>query len=52
MVGTDFFTVEVLTLKGLKTFYVFFLPTLGEQANLFGRSNASSRSGMDGADGA
>src|SRR5213079_1542756 len=22
MVGTDFFTVEVLTLKGLKTFYV------------------------------
>ena len=24
MVGTDFFTVEVLTLKGLKTFYVLF----------------------------
>jgi hypothetical protein len=24
MVGTDFFTVEVLTLKGLKTFYILF----------------------------
>jgi hypothetical protein len=24
MVGTDFFTVEVLTLKGLRTFYVLF----------------------------
>ena len=24
MVGTDFFTMEVLTLKGLKTFYVLF----------------------------
>lgn len=24
MVGTDFFTVEVITLKGLKTFYVLF----------------------------
>ena len=24
MVGTDFFTVEVLTLKGLKTFYLLF----------------------------
>lgn len=28
IVGTDFFTVEVLTLKGLKTYYVLFFPHL------------------------
>jgi predicted phage gp36 major capsid-like protein len=27
MAGTDFFTVEVLTLKGLKTYYVLFFCT-------------------------
>jgi hypothetical protein len=52
MVGTDFFTVEVLTLKGLKTFYVLFFLHLESRRICLCRSNASSRSGMDGADGA
>jgi hypothetical protein len=29
LVGTDFFTVEVLTLKGLVTYYVLFFIQLG-----------------------
>jgi hypothetical protein len=30
LVGTDFFTVEVLTLKGLVTYYVLFFKALWE----------------------
>jgi putative transposase len=52
MVGTDFFTVEVLTLRGLKTFYVLFFLHLESRRNHCGRGYAASGPGVDGADGA
>jgi hypothetical protein len=52
MVGTDFFTVEVLTLKGLIDLLRVVLHSLGKPANLFGRCYSASGSGVDGANGA
>ena len=51
MVGTDFFTVEVLTLKRIEDVLCVVLPSSGEPADLLGRRHASSRSGVDGTDG-
>ena len=42
LVGTDFFTVEVLTLKGLVTYYV------GESAGELGRNDALPGPRVDG----
>jgi len=51
MVGTDFFTVEVLILKGLKTFYVlFFLHLESRRICLAGVTRHPGQK-MDGADG-
>jgi hypothetical protein len=52
MVGTDFFTVEALTLKGLKTYYVLFFIQLGKPEDLSSRRHAASGSGLKGTDGA
>jgi putative transposase len=50
LVGMDFFTVEVLTLKGLMTYYVLFFIHL-ESRRVPGRIHAVPGSGMDGAAG-
>jgi hypothetical protein len=56
LTGTDFFTVEVLTLKGLMTYDVLFFIQLEtrrdsarDTAGLPGGDNAISRPAMDGA---
>ncbi len=51
-VGTGFFTVEVLTLKELKTYYVLFFIQLGKPEDLSSRRHTASGSGLDGTDGA
>jgi transposase len=51
LVGTDFFTVEVLTLKGLVTYYVVLYP-VGESEGLCGRNHAPSGPAVDGTHGA
>jgi putative transposase len=51
LAATDFFTVEVLKLKGLMTYYVLF-HSLGKSEDMRGGDDAPSRSGMDGTDGA
>ena len=48
LVATDFFTVEVLTLRGLITVFHSF----GESQDMLGRSHTSSESRVDGTDGA
>ena len=48
----DFFMVEVLTMKGLLTYYVLFFIHLESRKDLSGRDNAPSGSGLDGTDGA
>jgi len=46
MAGTDFFTVEVLTLKGLKTYYVLFFCTSRVGGSVLqARPSIRSRSG-------
>src|SRR5262245_4866553 len=50
--ATDFFTVEVLTLRGLMTYYVLFFHTFGEPEGVRGGNHPSSGSRVDGADGA
>jgi putative transposase len=52
LVATDFFTVEVLTLRGLITYYVLFFIDLESRRVMLGRSHASSGSRVDGTDGA
>jgi len=51
LVGMDFFTAEVLTLKGLLTYYVLFFIHL-ETRSEAGRIHAVPGSGVDGAAGA
>ena len=51
LVATDFFTVEVLTLTGLITYYVLFFHSFGEPEDMLGRSHTSSESRVDGTDG-
>jgi hypothetical protein len=52
LVGMDFFTTEVLTLKGLTTYYVLFFHPLGESPSETGRIHAVPGSAVDGAAGA
>ena len=47
LVATDFFTVEVLTLRGLITYYVLFY-SFGEPEDMLGRNHTSSGSRVDG----
>ena len=47
LVGTDFFTVEVLTLKGLVTYYVLFFMHL-ESRRVLGRNDALPGPRVDG----
>ena len=51
LAGVDFFTVEVLTWRGLATYYVLFLHQTGDPAADTGRRDAASHHGLDGADG-
>jgi len=51
MVGTDFFTVEVLTLERPENFLCAFLPSSGEPAHMSDRRDSPSGSGMDGTNG-
>ena len=51
LVGMDFFTVEVLTLKGLLTYYVTVLHPLGDSPGELGGIHAVPGSGVDGATG-
>ncbi|MBA3915090.1 MAG: hypothetical protein H0X25_14830 [Acidobacteriales bacterium] len=48
LAATDFFTVEVLTLKGLVTYYVPFFIQLESRRILSGGNDAASRAGVDG----
>ena len=51
LVATDFFTVEVLTLRGLITYYVlFFIDLESRRVCLAGVTSSESR--VDGTDGA
>jgi len=52
LAATDFFTVEVLTLRGLMTYYVSVFHSFGEPKDMLGRSHPSSGSRVDGTDGA
>jgi putative transposase len=46
LVGTDFFTVEVLTLKGLVTYYVlFFIHLESRRVSLAGMTPTRAKSG-------
>ena len=51
MAGIDFFTVEVLTWRGLATYYILILYSPGEPAGLSGGDHAASRPSLDAADG-
>ena len=51
LAGIDFFTVEVLTWRGLATYYVLFFLHLGDTPRHSGWNYATSDRGMDGADG-
>jgi putative transposase len=51
-VGMDFFTTEVLTLKGLTTYDVLFFIDLKSRQGETGRIHAVPGSGVDGAAGA
>ncbi len=46
--GTDFFTVEVVTLRGLVTYYVLILYPLGKSQGRAGRGDTSSERGAFG----
>jgi putative transposase len=48
LVGADFFTVEVLTLRGLVTYYVLFFISPGEPSRQRGRHYQAPGSGVDG----
>jgi transposase len=52
LVGMDFFTTEVLTLKGLTTYYVLFLHPLGDSPGEPGGIHPVPGSDVDGAAGA
>jgi hypothetical protein len=49
LVGTDFFTVDVLTLKGLVTYYVLFFIHLETRRVCVARTDALPRPAVDGA---
>jgi hypothetical protein len=51
MAGIDFFTVEVLTWRGLVTYYILVLFSPGESAGLSGGDHAAPGPRLDGADG-
>ena len=50
LAGTDFFTVEVLTLRGLVTLLCAVLHSFGESPSGGGRHHAASKRGVDDAD--
>ena len=52
LAGIDFFTVEVLTWRGLVTYLRLVLHSPGESACQLGRNHPASRPAMDAADGA
>ena len=52
LAGIDFFTVEVLTWRGLVTYYVLFSIHLESRPHQPGRDHTTSRPSMDAADGA
>jgi hypothetical protein len=47
LAGTDFFTVEVLTWRGLVTYYVLFFHSSGQPAGLHRRNHGSSACVLD-----
>ena len=51
LAGIDFFTVEVLTWKGLATYYVLFFITSGKPTGHHRRHDAAPDGSLDGADG-
>jgi hypothetical protein len=52
LAGADFFTIEVLTWRGLVTYYVYFFRRNPKSPLMVGRNHASSGFCMDGAGGA
>jgi hypothetical protein len=51
LAGTDFFTVEVLTWRGLATYYVLILPPTGDPARQPGGYHPTSHRRVDDANG-
>jgi hypothetical protein len=52
LAGTDFFTVEVLTWRGLITYYILFFIEIGRSPGVAGRHHPIPGLVLDGASGA